>query len=209
MPILNFNIAPIGQSGVIPQLIFIQTNDSVATVTAAGYLNKFVAEGNAITTTDMAMVTTSATPNGQQSAALYTISYSGGNWTLMPYGTITPPIGSNWVNVTGTSQAMVAGTSYVAANASTIVSFTLPVTAAFGAVFQVQGFGAAGWIINQNAGQQILGSSMTTVGTAGSLRFVNPSAPFTNDQNAGATLLCVVPNTTFVVYAFTQLPYFS
>jgi len=75
----------------------------------------------------------------------------------------------SWTEVTGTSQAMAVGNGYGANNAS-LVTFTLPATAAFGDVVRVLGKGAGGWKIAQNATQQIIvGKLSSTVGTGGSV----------------------------------------
>jgi len=42
MSILNFQLGQVGEEGIEPRFIFFNTNDTVATVTTAGYLNKFV-----------------------------------------------------------------------------------------------------------------------------------------------------------------------
>jgi hypothetical protein len=86
---------------------------------------------------------------------------------------------------------MVAVNGYLA-NFGTLVTLTLPVSAAQFTVIQVAGFGAGGWLIAQNAGQNIqFGSVSTTVGATGSLASTN-----LYDQ---ITLLCAVANTTWVV----------
>lgn len=75
----------------------------------------------------------------------------------------------SWVEVTGTSQAMSAGVGYVANNAS-LVTLTLPATAALGDSIRIVGKGAGLWKIAQNATQQIVfGKLPATVGTGGSL----------------------------------------
>lgn len=81
--ILDFQLGEVGQAGIVPRFIFMNTNDSVATVTTAGYLNKFVAQGNVIADTDLAVVATRATPNAASAqSGIYKVSYAGGNWTL-------------------------------------------------------------------------------------------------------------------------------
>lgn len=78
-----------------------------------------------------------------------------------------------WTDVTGTTQAMVVSNGYVADNAS-LVTFTLPATAAIGDVIQVLGKGAGGWKIAQNATQQInIGKVPSTVGVSGSIASIN------------------------------------
>lgn len=102
-----------------------------------------------------------------------------------------------WTNVTSSAIAMAPNNGYVADNNSTRVSLLLPSVCPFGRIFGIQGFGNAGFSINQNAGQQIIfGNHSTTVGVSGSLASTN--------QYDGLTLLCVVANTTFIVYGAPQ-----
>lgn len=111
-------------------------------------------------------------------------------WTLVS----TIPLG--WVNVTTASQIMAPETGYVANNGA-LVTLTLPVTAAFGTEISIQGFGAGGWVIAQNAGQSIhVGSSVTTVGAGGSLASTN--------RYDSINLLCVVANTTWTAIGAPQ-----
>lgn len=115
------------------------------------------------------------------------ISVANGAGTITISGTGSPAI--SWTNVTGTSQAMVADGGYVANNAG-LVTLTLPATAAFGTILYIQGFGAGGWTIAQNAGQQVfIGSLGTTIGVGGSASSTN--------QYDSVTLLCVTADTTW------------
>lgn len=94
--------------------------------------------------------------------------------------------GIGWTDVTGATQTMVADTGYVADRA-TLVTFTLPLLAAFGTIIYVQGKGAGGWQINQNNAQQIsVGSSTTTLGAAGSVASTN--------RYDSIALICVTAN---------------
>lgn len=84
-----------------------------------------------------------------------------GNPTLAVTGVLS------WTDVTGTTQAMSVSNGYIADNAS-LVTFTLPATAALGDQIQVWGKAAGGWKISQNAGQQIIvGILSSTAGTGG------------------------------------------
>lgn len=85
MPILSVKTDNIGQSGQVPQFVYIQTNDTTDAVTAAGYLNSIIAEGIPLKTSYMALVTTSSTPNAVPTTGLYTISVSSENWSLVVY----------------------------------------------------------------------------------------------------------------------------
>src|SRR5712672_148006 len=83
MSILNFQLGQIGEVGVVPRFIFFDTNNTVAAVSTTGYLNKFVAQGNKVSETDMAVVTTRLTPNAKSAQVnLFNVSFSAGNWSL-------------------------------------------------------------------------------------------------------------------------------
>lgn len=95
-----------------------------------------------------------------------------------------------YTEVTGTTQSMAVNNEYTANNAG-LVTLTLPATAAIGDEVTVNGKGAGGWLIAQNASQLIhLGSSVTTTGTGGSLASTN--------LWDNIKLKCVTANTTWV-----------
>lgn len=130
--------------------------------------------------------TTSAAPTAASLTAGngITITSASASITIASTGTVA------WTDVTGTSQTMAANTGYIADNAS-LVTLTLPTTAAQGTIIEVAGNGAGGWTIAQNANQNIkIGSSTTTTGVGGSLSSTN--------RYDGITLLCTVANTTWV-----------
>ncbi len=92
-----------------------------------------------------------------------------------------------WVEVTGTSQAIVVNTGYVANNAS-LVTLTLPSSAAIGDSIVVMGKGSGGWKIAQNASQQIIfGKVSTTIGTGGFLS--------STDKSDCITIRCITAGT--------------
>lgn len=73
--------------------------------------------------------------------------------------------GMNWNEETTTSATMVVDNWYIANNAS-LVTLTIPTTAAVGKVVRVTGKGAWGWKIAQNASEIIhFGGLDTTTGT--------------------------------------------
>jgi hypothetical protein len=112
------------------------------------------------------------------------ITNSAGSLTIAGTGS-----GIGWTEVSGTSQAMVADSGYVANNAG-LVTFTLPATAAFGTAITIIGKGAGGWAIAQNAGQNIqVGNTSTTVGVGGSLASTN--------RYDAIDLICTTANTTW------------
>lgn len=88
------------------------------------------------------------------------------------WSTIAP--GSNsWVDVTNATQAMAINTGYMA-DRGTLVTFTLPATAAQFSIMEIVGSGAGGWIIAQNANQKIIfGNTASTVGVGGSIASTN------------------------------------
>jgi hypothetical protein len=76
---------------------------------------------------------------------------------------------------------------------ATLITATLPTTAALGTEFKIVGKAAGLWTIAQNSGQSIVfGSSTTTVGTGGSL-----SSTLAADC---VSVVCTTANTTFTVY---------
>ncbi len=100
------------------------------------------------------------------------------------------PGGIPWVDVVTPTQAMVANTGYVTDDIS-LITFTMPVTAAFGTVNQVTGLSAAGWLIQLNTGQKIhFGNDEITIST-GTL--------FSTHNHDCVTLRCVVPDSEWVV----------
>lgn len=88
MAILNFQVSEVGQTGQAPKFIFFETNNTIDQVIATGFLNKFVAAGNKVSETDMAVVSTRTTPNAKSSQVeLFNVTYSAGNWSLTPNAT--------------------------------------------------------------------------------------------------------------------------
>ena len=135
----------------------------------------------------MADIEWSAFPNG---GALIAGDIIVGLRAGADYQFTAPIFGSDIVNVTTPTQAMVANTIYVANDPTSLVTFTLPATAAFGTIIQVVGNSSNGWIIDQNAGQSInVGNAASTVGVGGSVASSNRY-----DQ---ITFFCVVANTTW------------
>lgn len=88
-------------------------------------------------------------------------------------GTITiTAAGGTFTEVTGTSQTIAVNNRYSANNAS-LVTFTLPSTAAIGDWFEIMGKGAGLFKIAQNASGQInCVNQSTTAGVGGSLTAV-------------------------------------
>ena len=99
--------------------------------------------------------------------------------------------GFTWNDTITTSATLAAGNAYASDNVG-LVTFTLPVTAAFGDTYIVTGKAAGGWMIAQNALQTIhFGVANTTTGTGGSLASTN-----TRDT---VKIVCTTTNTDFNV----------
>jgi hypothetical protein len=109
--------------------------------------------------------------------------------------TFVPITELNVVDDTGSSQSMAYSTTYIADNA-TGVTYTLPTLAPQGTQINIIGNGAGGWVISQNASQNIkMNNLTTTTGTGGSMSS-------TNRYNC-VNLICTVANTTWVVRSFS------
>jgi hypothetical protein len=109
--------------------------------------------------------------------------------------------GIGWTEVTGTTQAGAADNGYVANNAA-LVTITLPVTAAFGTVISVIGKGAGGWLLAQNASQNIqIGSVSSTAGIGGSVASSN--------RFDSLDLICTTANTTWTIQGGGQTAGFT
>lgn len=102
-------------------------------------------------------------------------------------GTLSPFM---W-NVETTSVALVSNNGYIS-NSGSLLTFTLPATAAVGNTFKIAGLGSGGWKVAQNASQLIyFGVDTTTTGTGGSLA--------STQSHDVIELVCVVANTSFIV----------
>jgi hypothetical protein len=100
--------------------------------------------------------------------------------------------GVTWTDVTSATQAMAVNSGYTSNDGATLVTFTLPATAAYGTLIQVVGKASGLWTIAQNAGQTIhFGITNTTTGITGSLS--------STKQYDVAYLLCTIANTDFTV----------
>lgn len=100
--------------------------------------------------------------------------------------------GLTWIDVTGASQAMAVNTGYTSNDGASLVTFTLPSTAAYGTVVAVVGKAAGLWTLAQNSGQTIHFAGVnTTTGVGGSLS--------SSKQYDAVFLLCTIANTDFTV----------
>jgi len=101
MTILSFNVNFPGQAGVFPSQITIETNDTLATVTTAGYLNHMVADNVPLVSGMMALVSTKTTPNAHTAtSSWFDVVFANGDWSLTSIGVapgsiITPTIANH------------------------------------------------------------------------------------------------------------------
>jgi hypothetical protein len=77
MAILNIDAESIGQVGVNPRIIYITTNDDLATINSTGYLNKVVAQGFSVSNTDMALVYGTNVVNGGAGSNFFQVTVTG------------------------------------------------------------------------------------------------------------------------------------
>lgn len=86
MSILSYQIGQAGLDGVKPRVIYIETNDTLAGVTAPGYLNTLVEKFQVqLQESDMALVSTKTTPSAASTqVAWLEVNKSGNNWSLTP-----------------------------------------------------------------------------------------------------------------------------
>ncbi len=99
---------------------------------------------------------------------------------------------TSWVDQASASVTMAINTGYVTDNGASLVTYTLPVTAALGSVVEIMGKSAGGWAVAQGAGQSTgIGNQVTSTGVGGSLA----------SSNAGdcIRMVCVIANTTWRV----------
>lgn len=97
-----------------------------------------------------------------------------------------------YIETTSTAQAANVDTAYGLNNAALCI-LTLPVTAAVGTCIEVNGIGAGGFRVAQNAGQNIqFGSITSAVGVTGQINSTN--------RFDSIGIRCITANTTWCVY---------
>ena len=148
-------------SNGVNAVVGLATANSATLVTGATGVPAFT---GSMTNGQVLIGSTGATP------VLSTLTAAGGITITNAAGSITisgSGGGFSWTEVTGVAQTMVANNGYVASNAAQVV-LTLPATSVIGDTVKVQGKGAGGWKVAQNAGQLIhFNSSTTTLGVTG------------------------------------------
>jgi len=120
--------------------------------------------------------------NGSTITTTGTWFYDGGTWKKNR--------GTGTVEVTGTTQSLAVNVTYVMNNAS-LVTGTLPTTAAIGDYVIIVGKGAGQWKVAQNSGQTIHGATDSTTGTGG---YIQAGARYDCVK-----LTCITANTDWVI----------
>lgn len=96
------------------------------------------------------------------------------------------------VNQNTSSATLAANTMYVINNGASLVTLTLPATAAVGDTYWIVGGSAGGWIVDEASGQTIHYGTFTTTTTTGSLASSN--------RYDCIKITCNTANTTFTAY---------
>ncbi len=100
--------------------------------------------------------------------------------------------GTSSINQTSSTATLAASTRYVTNNGATLVTYSLPTSAAVGDTYTIIGASAGGWTVVENSGQTINYGTQTTTTTTGSLSSSN--------QHDKITITCTTANTTFSAY---------
>jgi hypothetical protein len=189
----SFSTATYPVTTTINQLLFSTSNNVIGALTAAN-------SASLVSTSAGVPIWSSSMTNGQvilgstgATPVAATIGSSGNISLTTGAGTLS--IGTSgfasfvWNDLPGTSVTASGNNGYIISNAgqSTV---TIAATVTEGSIIAIAGKGAAGWILQANAGQTIhFGSSATSV--AGSLTSTN--------QWDCVEVICVTANTTFTV----------
>ncbi len=173
MSIISVTPGQVGLVGVLPSIAYIQTTDTVATVTTTGYLNKEVANGIQFSLPCIAAVTTKSSPTAVPAVGWYEVQHVGANWSLQA--------GSN------TAIELTDGHIFVgnASNIATDVAMSGDVTISNTGVTAI----GAGVIVNAdiNAAAAIAYSKLATLAT-GSILAGNAGVPTATALSGDATI---------------------
>lgn len=171
-------------------------SSNAITVQGDGFVTSTVGSGSSLTINSNAANAINA-DSGSATASSNAFSIVGGTGitTSATGSTLTidaTGAGFIWINVTSATQQMDVNNGYIANDGATLVTLTLPATAAVGDIVAVQGAGSGLWTIAQND-TQVIHSNLgdTTTGTDGSL-----SSTSRYDR---VTLMCIATDTDWVV----------
>lgn len=134
---------------------------------------------------------TGAAPVAATLTAGTNISITNGAGSITING--TGAAGFTWNDVTSGTQTLAVNQGYVTDNGASLVTYTLPTTAALGSIIEIAGFSSGLFTVAQNTGQKINFGNQSTTVTTGSITSTN--------ANDYVRLLCVQANTIFTVTA--------
>jgi len=182
MPILNIQIGEPGLVGVKPRVVYIDTNDTIAEVTTAGYLNKAVQNGASFSEYDMALVSTKASESAVSTeVAWFDISKSGQDWNLSASnGILTLPNGELFVGNASNVATAVAMTGDIAITNAGVTSIVA------GAIVNADVNAAAAIAFSKLAA---LPSAQILVGSAGNVPTAVAMSGDVAISNAGVTTI--------------------
>ena len=83
MPIISVTPGQVGLVGVLPSIAYINTSDTLATVTTTGYLNKEVANGLQFSLPCLAAVSTQSSPTAAPVVSWFQVAHVAPNWSLV------------------------------------------------------------------------------------------------------------------------------
>lgn len=188
MAVLSVTTMSPGLVGVYPRLVYILTNDTLATVTTTGYLTHYASlNPGQLRDADMALVITATTPSSANvESGFLQVNYASGAWSLTSItspGTVTlPTILNHIATYTGTTGGLSED----------------PATAISGGNIQAGLSGTAGYLV-----------SFPSTAAKGSLRLLaadntnDTVTTITNDAFAQASTIKIpdpgVANATFVL----------
>lgn len=187
MPILNIQNVQIGESGISPGFIFIDTNDTLAEVTTAGYLTTANQTfGIPLSEAQMALVTTKTTPNSQHTnTSLLSVVRSGSAWSLTEAfgpGNVTLPTIANHLAVYTDTEGTLSEDAATAINAGNIQAGTSAVAGYLSSFAGTGAFGEFRFKGVANSGNFIVNFSNAAMGQDTTISVPNP-------VNATATTL--------------------
>lgn len=193
MPILSVQPDQAGQSGVLPSIIYILTNDTIAEVTTAGYLNGLVSSNIPLREEMMALVTTKTTPNATSTqVAWLEVTKSGDNWSLTSSngpGSVTLPTIQNHIAVYNNTTGGLGEDAATAINGGNIQA-GLSGTAGFLASFPpTAASGSLRLVAANNAGDTVTQITNASMGQATVLTIPDPAAATANMLVAPAALV--------------------
>lgn len=180
MTILNIKLDQVGEVGVRPRIVRIDTNNTIAEVTATGFLNDAVRNGFSFSEEDYCLVSTKTSPSATATqVGAYEVSKSGSNWSLVSTGNpgeVTLPTVASYIahftNTTGTL-ASTAGAVINAGNISAGLSGTAGYFASFPATAAK---GSLRLVAVANTGDTVTTISNAAMGQASVVSIPDPGA---------------------------------